>query len=147
MPMRSFSPLALLALVAAACSSPPRPAPQPTSPTVTAVAPNTDDPSQRDVAPPLQAGPPPNGSGAGSGDIVRGETGKPQGAECLLSTECASGVCEGQGCANDKPGTCAPDKRMCTRDRRTYCGCDGKTFFASGTCPGRRYAARNACGS
>jgi hypothetical protein len=149
MPMRLFSLLAAVAL--AACTPQPKPAPQPTSPTLTAIAPETRDPGVVEDKRPLQEGPPPTGSGsagAGAGsDIVRGETGKPDGSQCLLSTECASNECEGQGCSNDKPGTCAPSKRMCTRDRRSYCGCDGKSFFASGTCPGRRYAARNACGS
>lgn len=67
------------------------------------------------------------------------------GAACLAATDCTSGVCEGQGCGTSTPGVCAPKSRRCTRDRRAYCGCDGKTFFGSGTCPGQRYATRNMC--
>jgi len=67
------------------------------------------------------------------------------GATCLKSEDCASGICEGQGCDDAHPGTCAPKSRGCTRDLRAYCGCDGKTFSTSGSCPGRRYAAKSAC--
>ncbi|MBK9031737.1 MAG: hypothetical protein IPL61_10500 [Myxococcales bacterium] len=67
------------------------------------------------------------------------------GAACLVGAECASGVCEGQGCGADTPGTCAPAQRACTKDLRTYCGCDGATFRGSGSCPGQRYAAKGAC--
>jgi hypothetical protein len=34
---------------------------------------------------------------------------------------------------------------MCTRDLATYCGCDGKPFQNSGSCPGGRYAYRGEC--
>lgn len=70
---------------------------------------------------------------------------KADGASCLDSSECASYVCEGLGCTADKPGTCAPKSRACTRDLRPYCGCDGKTFRTSGSCPGRRFSARAEC--
>jgi hypothetical protein len=70
---------------------------------------------------------------------------KADGAQCYVATECASGVCEGLGCGGDTPGTCAPAKRGCTKDRRAYCGCDGITFYGSGSCPGKRYAAKAAC--
>lgn len=66
-------------------------------------------------------------------------------ATCQLDGECASGVCEGLGCTADQPGHCVTTPRSCTRDRRPYCGCDGKTFFASGNCPGKRYSAAGAC--
>ncbi len=69
---------------------------------------------------------------------------KPAGAQCQAASECESGTCEGQGCG-DTPGTCAPAQRGCTRDLRQYCGCDGKTFQASGSCPGQRFSAREAC--
>jgi len=71
--------------------------------------------------------------------------GRPDGATCLAAAECASGVCEGEGCTDDRPGRCAPKARACTRDLRTYCGCDGQSFGASGSCPGRRYAALGRC--
>lgn len=67
------------------------------------------------------------------------------GAACRAAEDCASGVCEGQGCGDAAPGVCAPAQRGCTRDLRAYCGCDGQTFQASGSCPGRRYAAPGAC--
>lgn len=69
---------------------------------------------------------------------------KPAGAQCSAASECESGVCEGEGCG-DNAGTCAPANRGCTRDLRQYCGCDGKTFQASGSCPGQRFSARAAC--
>ncbi len=67
------------------------------------------------------------------------------GAACLADGDCASGVCEGQGCGPDEPGVCAPKSRACTKDLRPYCGCDGQTFRTSGSCPGRRYAAKGEC--
>jgi hypothetical protein len=75
----------------------------------------------------------------------RCEDGRPEGSACLTGADCQSGVCEGLGCGDDAPGTCAPARRGCTKDLRAYCGCDGKTFRASGSCPGRRYSAKGAC--
>jgi hypothetical protein len=82
------------------------------------------------------------GSGAGSGTSAGGGA---TGAACQVGADCASGICEGKGCGADAPGTCAAAKRGCTRDRRTYCGCDGVTFYASGSCPGKRYRDAGAC--
>jgi hypothetical protein len=67
------------------------------------------------------------------------------GAPCAASSECASGSCEGQGCGAEPTGTCVAKARRCTKDRRAFCGCDGKTFHGSGTCPGARYQATGAC--
>jgi hypothetical protein len=67
------------------------------------------------------------------------------GAPCLRADECTSGVCEGEGCGDDAPGTCAPAARACTKDLRPYCGCDGVTFRTSGSCPGQRFSARAEC--
>lgn len=64
---------------------------------------------------------------------------------CLRDADCGGGVCEGQGCGDTEPGTCAPTDRICTRDSQAYCGCDGQTFRASGSCPGQRYAAKGEC--
>lgn len=67
------------------------------------------------------------------------------GEPCQAAADCQSGVCEGEGCGADTPGTCASTKRACTRDYRPYCGCDGQTFHGSGTCPGQRFAHRGEC--
>lgn len=67
------------------------------------------------------------------------------GSACLESSDCASGICEGEGCGDDTPGVCAPAGRACTRDLRPYCGCDGETFRTSGSCPGKRFAFRGMC--
>lgn len=67
------------------------------------------------------------------------------GEKCVDSSECKSGVCEGEGCTPDRPGVCAPRSRACTRDLRPYCGCDGATFRTSGSCPGRRFAHTGEC--
>ncbi len=95
-----------------------------------------------------------NGSGtcpgrryAAKGACAVSSAPKPAGSACLVATDCESGACEGLGCGADTPGICADVKRRCTRDARAYCGCDGKTFRASGTCPGQRYSAKAACGS
>lgn len=65
---------------------------------------------------------------------------------CLSDADCGEGsVCEGLGCTDDEPGTCSAPGRMCTRDSRPYCGCDGQTFRSSGSCPGRRYASEGPC--
>jgi hypothetical protein len=69
------------------------------------------------------------------------------GSPCATASQCQSGICEGEGCGDAETGTCAPRQRACTRDLRAYCGCDGKTFRPSGSCPGRRYQHREACGS
>jgi hypothetical protein len=68
---------------------------------------------------------------------------KPDGTPCDVGSECESGVCEGEGC--DAPGVCKPAQRPCTKDLREYCGCDGKTFRGSGSCPGSRFSKRGAC--
>jgi hypothetical protein len=67
------------------------------------------------------------------------------GAACLAAADCESGICEGQGCDAGSPGKCAPRKRPCTMDYREYCGCDGKIFHGSGSCPGQRFQQRDGC--
>lgn len=70
----------------------------------------------------------------------------PEGGSCLTPADCAEGmVCEGEGCGDDTPGTCQPLTRLCTRDLRPYCGCDGETFQSSGSCPGKRFERRGPC--
>ncbi len=70
---------------------------------------------------------------------------KVAGVSCQQGSECESGTCEGLGCDEASPGKCAPAKRMCTMDLRTFCGCDGKTFQGSGSCPKHRYKAAGPC--
>lgn len=82
--------------------------------------------------------------GTGTGSAIVGVTGASNGAACTASTECASGLCEGQGCGPGE-GKCVPRDRSCTFDIQAYCGCDGATFDASGTCAERRYQHRGAC--
>lgn len=67
------------------------------------------------------------------------------GAACLTADQCQSGVCEGMGCDDQTPGVCAPSQRACTRDRRAFCGCDGKQFYGSSSCVGQRYAYKGMC--
>ena len=64
---------------------------------------------------------------------------------CHGNVDCAAGtICVGaQGCGI--PWTCQPAP-PCTHDLATYCSCDGTTFMASSTCPGRPYVYRGACG-
>ena len=69
---------------------------------------------------------------------------RPDGAACDNAGQCAGGVCEGKGCGPGE-GVCASRERICTKDHRAYCGCDGKTFYGSGSCPGGRYVARRPC--
>lgn len=83
----------------------------------------------------------PGGRFASRGACEKKEDGSP----CLRTSDCQSGVCEGQGCGRDQAGTCAPARRICTRDMQTYCGCDGQTFQGSGSCPGKRYLSRGEC--
>lgn len=66
------------------------------------------------------------------------------GAACATGADCQSGLCEGQGCGDQK-GVCVSRKRNCTADLRPYCGCDGQTFFGSGSCPNKRFAKRGEC--
>lgn len=66
------------------------------------------------------------------------------GQACDLNLDCASGLCEGLGCAPGL-GRCADRDRPCTADVTPYCGCDGVTFGGSSSCPGGRYSARGPC--
>lgn len=70
---------------------------------------------------------------------------KAGGDSCLAGDECLSGICEGEGCGDANPGTCAPEMRACTRDLRPYCGCDGVTFRSGGNCPMQRFEHRGEC--
>jgi hypothetical protein len=67
------------------------------------------------------------------------------GATCFAPTDCTSGACEGMGCDEAHPGRCVDRARACTMDVALYCGCDGKTFTSSGSCPGRRFSTPGGC--
>ena len=86
------------------------------------------------------SGSPPPEQKAGSAPLAAGS----DGSACKTAGDCTSGICEGQGCGEEL-GVCVAANRVCSTDARTYCGCDGITFQASGSCPGRRYAALDAC--
>lgn len=68
------------------------------------------------------------------------------GGACETNADCESTVCQGMGCG-PRQGVCMDTSVACTRDLRPYCGCDGTTFRASSSCPGRRYAHRGECGT
>jgi hypothetical protein len=53
-------------------------------------------------------------------------------------------MCEGEGCGFNA-GKCVRKDRMCTRDLVMYCGCNGKPFSSSGSCPGRVYKNKGPC--
>jgi hypothetical protein len=128
--------LAVIAILVAACSSPSKP------PTPTPVEPT---PVEQPDAQPLDQPPTAIDAGAAPVAIDAAPALAADGASCLRNEECASGTCEGEGCFDDRPGTCAPAQRGCTKDLRSYCGCDGVTFKTSGSCPKRRYSAKGAC--
>lgn len=66
------------------------------------------------------------------------------GGACTQASDCASGVCEGLGCEAGA-GRCVEKTRVCTRDLKEYCGCDGQVFRSSGSCAGRTYRNEGAC--
>jgi hypothetical protein len=68
---------------------------------------------------------------------------KADASECNAASECASGVCEGEGC--DVPGYCVPVLRTCTKDLQKFCSCDGKTVSGSSSCPRTRFSKRGPC--
>lgn len=118
--------IALTALIAC----PPKGTPQPSPP--------GDPVGGYEPPPPIDAGP------EAAADAEAASEPGAEGASCTTAGDCASGVCEGEGCG-DGQGVCAPAQRGCTKDLRPYCGCDGVTFRASGTCPGQRYAHTGEC--
>jgi hypothetical protein len=103
---------------------------------LTAEPPPVEPPPPVPIEAPLPVEPPPPPSSAGRAD----------GAACSTAADCAGGVCEGEGCGPEE-GRCASKQRMCTRDLQTYCGCDGKEFRGSGSCPNGRFKKRGLCGA
>jgi hypothetical protein len=114
-------------------SSPPAPEPLPAETPVN--SPGAAEPAGSGVMPDLEEAPRTDGGGSLRAD----------GAACSVASQCASGICEGEGCGAEQ-GRCAAKVAPCTRDLVTYCGCDGRTFQASGSCPRQRYVRRGACG-
>ena len=69
----------------------------------------------------------------------------PDGEACYGAGECASGVCEGEGCGVDQPGKCVAASRACSASEQVYCSCAGQAFRAPGDCPAQRFSRRGAC--
>lgn len=126
----------LVAVVLCGCSAPGTPQQQ-RPPSNDPVGPIGEPSLQTGYEPPANREPPPTP-----------HTSSPpydDGEKCLQSSDCKSGICEGEGCSADRPGVCASAQRGCTRDLRPYCGCDGATFRTSGSCPGIRFAHKGEC--
>jgi hypothetical protein len=85
------------------------------------------------------------GSRLAMGDDAAPSARLPAGEVCFDGGECESGVCEGEGCGTNQPGTCVASGRVCKGPIETFCGCDGETFRAPRDCPGQPYAKRGAC--
>ncbi len=114
----------------------PAPEAEPEAEAPDAEGPEAEDP---DEEPEDEAAPPPEKEV----EAPRGVA--PAGAACQEHADCASGMCEGEGCGEANPGVCAPEQRACTRDLRQYCGCDGQTFQAGGNCPRQRFEYKGPC--
>lgn len=135
--------VAVIAAFALLAACPPNNVPQP-------MPPAPSEPAGGGYVPPGDGTSPPSTADAGAPaqnvpDAAAAATRGADGASCLTAADCQSGICEGEGCGADQPGTCKPKARACTRDLRAYCGCDGVTFRTSGSCAGRRYASRGEC--
>ncbi|MBY5990952.1 hypothetical protein [Ferrimonas balearica] len=70
-----------------------------------------------------------------------------EGDRCFTNGDCQGAlVCQGQGCPGDGSyGQCVNPNRPCTMDFATYCGCDGKEFGGSGSCPNARFIRKGQC--
>jgi hypothetical protein len=103
-------------------------------------------PEPRDPSLPIPSAVPPSTDKIADHPKDAAKVAKADGSSCDKHEECSSGICEGEGCG-DGQGKCAPKDRQCTLDLRPYCGCDGKTFQAGGSCPKQRYSKKGACAS
>ncbi len=141
--MRTLALFAVLLL--AGCDKAPTSSNQPqgveTKPNVA----QTDDTPQTGEQPDAEAGDPDAEPGAESGGESLPGPPLPDGPRCDTDADCgADMLCEGVGCGANE-GRCVARDRMCTRDLASYCGCDGRTFQNSGSCPGARFAYRGPC--
>jgi hypothetical protein len=87
----------------------------------------------------------PGTAGAGGSTPVGGMAGNVATGPC--HTTACMGTCRA-GAANagcSGTWTCDTQPQACTSDIAEYCGCDGKTFTTSGSCPNRAFAHRGAC--
>ncbi|GAB5543812.1 MAG: hypothetical protein SangKO_035720 [Sandaracinaceae bacterium] len=69
----------------------------------------------------------------------------PTPATCTSNRDCERGeVCQGPpGCGGT--WTCGRPPERCVADTQRFCSCDGETFRASMTCPGRPHQHRGSC--
>lgn len=138
----------VLAGLASACGSTQAPPPLPPGTdqlTLTPIPPASAAPGEVPTAATSDASSPAASTSHASAPAAAADASAPAAAKtCTTGADCGKGqVCAGEeGC--DKTWTCKPSP-PCTRDLRTYCGCDGKTFQGSGSCPGQKYKKRSAC--
>ena len=66
-------------------------------------------------------------------------------ASCASNRDCGRGeVCTGpEGC--EAEWHCTRPSQRCIHDTQYFCGCDGRSFRASMTCPGRPHRHRGSC--
>ena len=121
-------------------------------PAVVAVAPSEAAPAPAPAHPPAltptptptptpHPTPPPRAGDAGVGRTL----GSPTSSTCGSNRDCSGGeICQGaEGCGG--PWHCARPTRACVGDTQYFCGCDGESFRASMTCPGRPHRHRGSC--
>lgn len=103
----------------------------------TGVTPAPDRPSPSDTLPPMPLPDRPSADVPPSMDAGR---------TCTTTADCDGGLeCYGgEGCA--VPWSCQPALgRACTDDLAAFCGCDGRTFRGSSTCPAQPFTHRGPC--
>lgn len=78
---------------------------------------------------------------------ARGACEPPLPRTCRSNTDCARGEqCQGpEGCG--VTWTCSTGPVGCTADVANFCGCDGRTFQGSSSCPGQLFRHRGRCES
>lgn len=84
---------------------------------------------------------------SGSSDCPAQDAGVDAGParSCVSNNDCRGGeLCDGPpGCG--VRWTCVSG-RACTADSAPFCGCDGRVFYGSSSCPGQPYQNRGLCG-